>query len=52
MLHHLCDLSVAEIAHETHANENTVKSRLARGRAALALLLNDSSNATPEGSNA
>ena len=43
VLHHLCDLSVAEIAHETHSPENTVKARLARGRAALALLLTDAS---------
>lgn len=52
VLHHLCDLSIAEIAHETHCPENTVKARLARGRAALALLLTDSSTLTPEVRNA
>jgi len=52
VLHHLCGLSVAEVAHETRTPENTVKARLARGRATLALLLTDSSNASAEGSNA
>ena len=41
VLHHLGDLSVAEIARETGAPEGTVKARLARGRAALAELLRD-----------
>ena len=41
VLHHLCDLSVAEIAAETEAPVGTVKVRLARGRAALAELLQD-----------
>ena len=36
VLHHLCDLDVAAVADETGTNINTVKSRLARGRAALA----------------
>ncbi|WBB80377.1 sigma-70 family RNA polymerase sigma factor [Micromonospora sp. WMMD882] len=36
VLHHLAGLSVAEIAAEVGANENTVKTRLARGRRALA----------------
>jgi len=39
VLHHLCDLSVAEIARETGVATGTVKARLSRGRAALALLL-------------
>jgi RNA polymerase sigma-70 factor (ECF subfamily) len=43
VLHHLCGLSVAEVAHETHSPEGTVKARLSRGRAALAALLADNS---------
>ena len=50
VLHHLSGLSVAEVAHETHSPEGTVKARLARGRAALAALLSDSTLASPEGS--
>lgn len=41
VLHHLCDLSVADIALETNAPSGTVKARLARGRATLAVLLAD-----------
>lgn len=41
VLHHLCDLSVAEIALETGAPTGTVKARLSRGRAALGALLSD-----------
>ncbi|GAA1853843.1 RNA polymerase sigma factor [Microlunatus capsulatus] len=41
VLHHLCDLPVAEIAAETGAPVGTVKARLSRGRAALAVLLSD-----------
>lgn len=41
VLHYLADLSVAEIAAETGSNENTVKARLARGRAALAVHIRD-----------
>ena len=41
VLHHLCDLSVAEIARETEVPTGTVKARLSRGRAALAALLTD-----------
>ncbi len=41
VLHHLCDLSVAEIALETCAPTGTVKARLSRGRAALGALLSD-----------
>ncbi|WP_078965816.1 SigE family RNA polymerase sigma factor [Streptomyces aureocirculatus] len=36
VLHHLCDLSVEQVASETGAPTGTVKARLARGRAALA----------------
>jgi RNA polymerase sigma-70 factor (sigma-E family) len=39
VLHYLLDRSVADIATETQANLNTVKSWLARGRAALAVAL-------------
>lgn len=39
VLHHLCDLSVQEIARETGVPTGTVKARLSRGRAALARLL-------------
>lgn len=41
VLHHLCDLSVAEIAAELGTPTGTVKARLSRGRAALATLLSD-----------
>jgi RNA polymerase sigma-70 factor (ECF subfamily) len=41
VLHHLCDLSVEQVALETGAPTGTVKARLARGRAALAVLLSD-----------
>jgi RNA polymerase sigma-70 factor, ECF subfamily len=40
-LHYLADLSVEQIAAETGANPNTVKSWLSRGRAALAALLTE-----------
>lgn len=39
VLHHLADLSVAEIAVQTDTPTGTVKARLARGRRALAELL-------------
>lgn len=39
VLHHLCDLSVADVARETDVPVGTVKARLARGRRALAGLL-------------
>ncbi|GAA0318286.1 SigE family RNA polymerase sigma factor [Streptomyces polychromogenes] len=39
VLHHLCDLSVEQVASETGAPVGTVKARLSRGRAALAELL-------------
>lgn len=38
-LYHLLDLSIAEVAAQTGAPVNTVKSRLARGRRTLASLL-------------
>ncbi len=41
VLHHLCDMPVADIAHEVGAPVGTVKARLSRGRAALAALLTD-----------
>jgi RNA polymerase sigma-70 factor (ECF subfamily) len=41
VLHHLCDLSVEQVAAETDSPTGTVKARLARGRAALAQLLSD-----------
>ncbi len=39
VLHHLCDMSVEEVAAATGAAVGTVKARLSRGRAALARLL-------------
>ncbi len=41
VLHHLVDLSVEQVAAETGAPVGTVKARLSRGRAALAVLLTD-----------
>lgn len=41
MLHHLCDLSVEDVAAETNSPVGTVKARLARGRMALSHLLGD-----------
>ena len=35
VLHHLCDLSVADVAREVGSPEGTVKARLSRGRDAL-----------------
>ena len=45
VLYHLCDLSVNDIAAEVNAPVGTVKARLSRGRAALALLLGDTEEA-------
>ena len=42
-LHHLADLPVAEVAFTLGVPEGTVKARLARGRAALAELLTETS---------
>ena len=46
VLHHLCDLSVTDVARETGAPTGTVKARLSRGRASLARLL---AEPTPQG---
>ena len=40
-LHHLADLPVAEVALTLGVPEGTVKARLSRGRAALAVLLSE-----------
>jgi RNA polymerase sigma-70 factor (sigma-E family) len=42
VLHHLADLSTADIARELGVSEGTVKSRLARARSVLAELLDES----------
>ncbi|MEV0940922.1 RNA polymerase sigma factor [Micromonospora wenchangensis] len=49
VLHHLVGLSVAEIAVETRANPNTVKTRLARGRRGLAGYLSGDGQQTTAG---
>lgn len=50
VLHHLCGLSVEDVAHETGAPSGTVKARLTRGRAALAAILGDGSDdSSPSG---
>lgn len=41
VLHHLADLPVHVVAAETGTPEGTIKARLSRGRAALAVLLSD-----------
>lgn len=41
VLHHLCDMSVADIAAEVGAPTGTIKARLSRARATLATLLAD-----------
>lgn len=41
VLHHVAGLSVDEVATETRAPVGTVKARLSRGRAALAVLLSE-----------
>lgn len=41
VLHHLCDLSVEQVAAEMGVAAGTVKARLSRGRAALAPYLNE-----------
>jgi RNA polymerase sigma-70 factor (ECF subfamily) len=48
-LHYLLDRSIAEIAAETGASQNTVKSWLFRGRTLLAAALDDTTVMTPEG---
>lgn len=47
-LHHLADLPVHEVADAVGAPVGTVKARLARGRAALAVLLSESDRDTTE----
>lgn len=49
VLHHVCDLPVAQVARETGAPEGTVKARLSRGRSALATLLSDETPDLREG---
>ena len=44
VLHYLADLTLEQAAAETGASVSAVKSQLARGRAALAALLNDDSS--------
>ncbi|GGX73935.1 SigE family RNA polymerase sigma factor [Streptomyces minutiscleroticus] len=41
VLHHLCDLTIEQVASETGAPVGTVKARLSRGRAALARRLGE-----------
>lgn len=41
VLHHLCDLSVRDVAAEVGVPEGTIKARLSRGRSALATLLGE-----------
>ena len=49
VLHHLADLSVAQVAEETGASVSAVKQQLVRGRAALAgMLADDPPRAAPE----
>jgi RNA polymerase sigma-70 factor (sigma-E family) len=48
-LHHLADLPVTEVAEILQVSEGTVKSRLYRGRAALAGLLDESTENGPTG---
>jgi len=48
VLHEMCDLSVEQVATETGLSTGTVKSRLARGRAALATLLDASTAEVPD----
>jgi RNA polymerase sigma-70 factor (ECF subfamily) len=47
VLHEICDLSVEEIARSLHVPKGTVKSRLARGRSALAALLAEPGESPP-----
>ena len=48
VLHHLADLGTRQIAEELGVPEGTVKSRLARGRDRLALLLADGDGASDD----
>jgi RNA polymerase sigma-70 factor (ECF subfamily) len=47
VLHHLADLSVAQVAQETGASVSAVKQQLVRGRAAMAGLLAEDPVSTP-----
>lgn len=49
VLHHVCDLPVADVATETGVPVGTVKARLSRGRTALLSLLGDGPNELTEG---
>ena len=49
VLHHVADLSVEQVAFETRVPIGTVKARLSRGRAALAVLLSDTSEGASRG---
>jgi RNA polymerase sigma-70 factor (ECF subfamily) len=49
VLHHLCDLPVRSVALEIGVPEGTVKARLSRGRAALAVLLDPNDPGFQEG---
>lgn len=49
VLHHLCDLSLRDIAAETGVPIGTVKARLSRGRTALAVLLTLSDDEETDG---
>lgn len=47
VLHHLCDLPVQAVAREVGVPEGTIKARLSRGRAALAVLLDPDLHSDP-----
>jgi RNA polymerase sigma-70 factor (ECF subfamily) len=47
VLHHLCDLPIQQVAREVGVPEGTIKARLSRGRAALALLLSPDTQSDP-----
>lgn len=47
-LHYLADLSINQVAEATESPVGTVKARLSRGRAALAVLLSELPDKTPE----
>jgi RNA polymerase sigma-70 factor (ECF subfamily) len=47
VLHHLADLSVADIAVNERSSEGAIKARLARARTALAVLLEEPPGAVP-----
>jgi len=44
VLHHIADLPIHQVAAEVGVPEGTIKARLSRGRAALAVLLTDEPN--------